>query len=150
MSTDNIIQHIVDGDVAAAKTATEALLYNKLQDALQLATEEITPDVYKDAVGVAGLVEQKKNKDENEDDEVDVRIKDTGKEDDGDGLDAVGAEDSDVDNDGDSDESDDYLNNRRKTVGKSIKKKKNGDDEDEDDLEEVSMPKMKKMKAGGY
>ena len=53
------------------------------------------------------------------------------KTDDGDGLDPVGAEDSDVDNDGDSDESDDYLNNRRKAVGKAIKKKKNGDDEDE-------------------
>tara|TARA_R110002096_G_scaffold235932_3_gene426274 strand:+ start:2283 stop:2867 length:585 start_codon:yes stop_codon:yes gene_type:complete len=65
------------------------------------------------------------------------KAKKTDDEDDGDGLDPVGAEDSDVDNDGDSDESDDYLNNRRKTVGKAIKKKKNGDDEDEE-LDESS------------
>ena len=35
-------------------------------------------------------------------------------------LDPVGGEDSDVDNDGDSDESDDYLANRRDTVTKAV------------------------------
>ena len=37
-------------------------------------------------------------------------------------MDPVGKEDDDVDNDGDSDETDDYLKNRRKAVGKAMKK----------------------------
>ena len=37
-------------------------------------------------------------------------------------MDPVGKEDDDVDNDGDSDETDDYLKNRREKVGKAIKK----------------------------
>ena len=36
-------------------------------------------------------------------------------------LDPVGQEDDDIDNDGDSDESDEYLKNRRKTIGKAMK-----------------------------
>jgi hypothetical protein len=36
-------------------------------------------------------------------------------------LDPVGKEDSDVDNDGDSDNSDDYLKNKRKAIGKNMK-----------------------------
>jgi hypothetical protein len=38
-------------------------------------------------------------------------------------LDPVGQEDADIDNDGDTDKSDKYLHNRRKTIGKAIKKK---------------------------
>ncbi len=38
----------------------------------------------------------------------------------GESLDAVGKEDSDVDNDGDSDDSDDYLVNKRLKIGKAI------------------------------
>jgi hypothetical protein len=37
-------------------------------------------------------------------------------------MDPVGKEDDDVDNDGDSDETDDYLKNRREKVSKAIKK----------------------------
>ena len=37
-------------------------------------------------------------------------------------MDPVWKEDDDVDNDGDSDETDDYLKNRREKVGKAIKK----------------------------
>ena len=50
-------------------------------------------------------------------------------------LDAIGKEDEDVDNDGDSDETDDYLKNRRKAVGKAVakKKKKAMSKEDEED-----------------
>jgi hypothetical protein len=40
----------------------------------------------------------------------------------GEGLDPVGSEDDDVDNDGDTDTSDDYLANRRKKIGKAMKK----------------------------
>lgn len=39
------------------------------------------------------------------------------------GLDAVGKEDSDVNNDGKVDGTDKYLMNRRKAIGKAIKKK---------------------------
>lgn len=38
----------------------------------------------------------------------------------GESLDRVGSEDSDIDNDGDSDESDDYLKNKRMKIGKAI------------------------------
>jgi len=37
-------------------------------------------------------------------------------------LDKVGSEDDDIDNDGDTDESDEYLKNRRKKVSSSMKK----------------------------
>ena len=37
-------------------------------------------------------------------------------------MDPVGKEDDDVDNDGDSDESDEYLKNRREKIAKSKKK----------------------------
>ena len=39
------------------------------------------------------------------------------------GLDPVGQEDADIDNDGDTDKTDKYLHNRRKAIGKAIKKK---------------------------
>ena len=37
-------------------------------------------------------------------------------------LDPVGQEDGDIDNDGDEDETDSYLANRRKAIGKAMKK----------------------------
>ena len=36
-------------------------------------------------------------------------------------LDPVGQEDGDIDNDGDEDETDSYLANRRKAIGKAMK-----------------------------
>ena len=133
MSIDSIIKHIVDEDIISAKKETEALLYSKLNDALEYHKTNIISDAYADAIGLASMSEKKKTDDEDD-------------EDDGDGLDPVGAEDGDIDNDGDSDDSDDYLNNRRKTVGKAIKKKKkNGDDEDED--EELDEAQVKSRAA---
>jgi len=41
-------------------------------------------------------------------------------------LDPVGKEDPDVDNDGDVDDSDSYLRNRRKVIGKEVKKEQKG------------------------
>jgi hypothetical protein len=54
-------------------------------------------------------------------------------------LDPVGQEDADIDNDGDTDKSDKYLHNRRKAVGKAIKKKsvKEGFSDWRGDLSEV-------------
>lgn len=40
------------------------------------------------------------------------------------GLDPVGDEDEDIDNDGDVDKTDKYLHNRRKAIGKAIRKKR--------------------------
>lgn len=53
------------------------------------------------------------------------------------GLDKPGEEDSDIDNDGDSDESDEYLKNRRKTIAKAMKKEDVELEEDnlDDDVE---------------
>lgn len=48
-------------------------------------------------------------------------------------LDPVGKEDGDIDNDGDEDDTDSYLANRRKAIGKAIKQKsmKEGKEEEE-------------------
>jgi hypothetical protein len=108
--SEELIAALVDENYLKTKEIVHDELYNKVGSAI----DEIREDAY-----VAVFDEAKK-------------AKKTDKEDDGEGMDPVGAGDSDVDNDGDSDESDDYLNNRRKTVGKAIKKKKNGDDEDEE------------------
>ena len=67
---------------------------------------------------------------------------DDSKEDDGEGLDDLGDEDSDVDNDGDSDESDEYLKNRRKKVTAEIQKEKTMKKEDTD-LEEDQLNEAK-------
>lgn len=47
-------------------------------------------------------------------------------------MDKVGKEDSDIDNDGDTDKSDKYLHNRRKAIGKALRK------EEVDQLDELS------------
>ena len=54
-------------------------------------------------------------------------------------LDPVGKEDADIDNDGDNDKTDKYLHNRRKVIGKAIKKKnvKEGFSDWRQDLSEV-------------
>jgi hypothetical protein len=54
-------------------------------------------------------------------------------------LDPVGQEDADIDNDGDVDKTDKYLHNRRKAIGKAIKKKsvKEGFSNWRQDLSEV-------------
>jgi len=102
MLTDRIVQLLADEKLTEAVEITNDLLYAKLSAVLEDKYDELRP----------GMFEGKK------------RIKDTGKEDDGEGMDRVGSEDGDVDNDGDSDKSDDYLKNRRKEIGKSINKKK--------------------------
>jgi len=63
-------------------------------------------------------------------------------------LDPVGKADGDIDNDGDEDESDEYLANRRKKIGKEISKDnvKEEDDSEEDDSEEDSDDDEKKSK----
>ena len=59
-------------------------------------------------------------------------------------LDPVGKEDDDIDNDGDSDESDEYLKNRRKVISKAIKKQDESvNDLKDDKLHEAKKPKIK-------
>ena len=64
----------------------------------------------------------------------------TKKDDDGEGMDPVGKEDGDIDNDGDKDSSDEYLANRRKAVGKAMKK------DDVKEGEESPYPSLDKKK----
>ena len=127
--TNDIIEDVLSGNLSDAKNKTESLLYSKTSELLNQATELVAGVVYEDAVGVASLVEKKKAKKKDDDDDNGKKYaKKTDKEDDGEGLDPVDAEDSDVDNDGDSDESDDYLKNRRKVRKKEIK----GEEEEEE------------------
>ena len=129
MSTNDIIQSVLTGNLSDAKNKTESLLYSKAAEILNESKEHVIGVVYEDSVGVASLVEKKKaKKKKKKGDDDEKYAKKTDKEDDGEGLDPVDAEDSDVDNDGDSDESDDYLKNRRKVRKKEIK-----DDEEEVD-----------------
>jgi len=124
MSTESIIQKLLDGNIAGAKINTENILYSKVNEIIANVTDEVNASVY-------GISEKKKKKNDDEDDEY---AKKTDKEDDGEGLDPVDAEDSDVDNDGDDDESDEYLKNRRK-----VRKKEIEDEEDEDVEEEKAL-----------
>tara|TARA_R110000744_G_scaffold53216_1_gene113725 strand:- start:505 stop:969 length:465 start_codon:yes stop_codon:yes gene_type:complete len=119
MSTDNIIQHLLDGNISSAKMETENIIYNKIQNELEAATQLVTSEVYGESIGIAGMIKKKML-------ELGLDNKDS---EDSEELDPVGQEDSDVNNDGKEDGSDEYLKNRRKTVGNAIKKKKNGDDD---------------------
>ena len=125
--SEELLTALINEDYLSTKEIVHEELYAKMGSAIDLLREDIYAIVFNEA----------------------KKAKKTDKEDDGEGMDPVGAEDSDVDNDGDSDESDDYLKNRRKAVGKAIKKKKNGEDEDEE-LDEAGMNiKMKKPKMMG-
>lgn len=73
--------------------------------------------------GIGSILEEIVNPKKKEDIE-EAYAKDTPKQDDGEGLDKPGEEDSDVDNDGDSDESDQYLKKRRSAVKKAVTKDK--------------------------
>ena len=140
MSTENIIQEVLSDNLSSAKKQTEELLYSKLNDAINAMKEDVVGSTYEDAIGIATLSEKrkaKKNGDDENGDKEQKYAKKTDKEDDGEGLDPVDAEDSDVDNDGDSDSSDDYLKNRRKTVKKAVK---NGDEEEDEVDEDYNDP----------
>ena len=115
---EELLTALIDENYIKTKEIVHEELYMKMGNAIDILREDVYALVFNEA----------------------KKAKKTDKEDDGEGMDPVGAEDSDVDNDGDSDESDDYLNNRRKSIGKSIKKKKNGDDEDEELDEDQTFP----------
>ena len=63
-------------------------------------------------------------------------------------LDPVGKEDDDVDNDGDTDSSDEYLKNRRKKIGKSMKKDDERDVKESEESPYPSLDKKKREKKG--
>ena len=52
-------------------------------------------------------------------------------------LDPVGQEDGDIDNDGDEDDTDSYLANRRKAIGKAIKQKSMKEGKEEEEKEDT-------------
>ena len=89
MDTTNIIENLLEGNIAAAKAETQSILLKKINESIESYKDEIVDGVY-------GLSEKKKV------------------------LDPVGQEDDDIDNDGDEDESDEYLNHRRKVRKKEI------------------------------
>ena len=105
MISNDIIKFLSRGDLIRAKEITEQLLFAKMVEVMENKYKEISPSVF----------EAKRAK---------VTDKDNDSEDDsGETLDPVGKGDSDIDNDGDSDESDDYLRNRRKVISKKVKDK---------------------------
>ena len=59
MSTDNIIQHLLDGNISSAKMETENIIYNKIQNELEAATKLVTSEVYGESIGIAGMIKQK-------------------------------------------------------------------------------------------
>ena len=61
MSTENIIHHIINDDIKSAKDETENILYSKIQNQIESLTRDITSKVYEDSIGIAGLLEKKKN-----------------------------------------------------------------------------------------
>lgn len=129
MSSQKIINHIIDTNLVEAKDEIQLLLYEKMSMHLSEKKKEVP-------VCETCKCKDKKKKD-------DEYAPDTDKEDDGEGLDNVGAEDSDVDNDGDSDESDSYLKSRRKLRGSIIQK------EDKEQLDEFIPLAMMAVKAIG-
>jgi len=48
MHTEDIIQHIIDGNIVDAKLMTEKIIYSKLQDMIDINTKEIVSRVYND------------------------------------------------------------------------------------------------------
>jgi len=95
MSSRKLFKDIIIGNLYEANDRIESLLLNKIGYALE---------------------EKKKV--------AKVTDKDNDSEDDsGDTLDPVGKGDADIDNDGDSDESDEYLRNRRKKISKAMKER---------------------------
>ena len=122
MISNDIIKFISQGNLIRAKEITEELLYAKMVEVMEEKYIEISPSVF----------EAKK-------------AKVTDKEDDGEGMDPVGKGDSDIDNDGDSDESDDYLKNRRKVISKKVKSE-NHDTKKSDKLRKQKDRKLEKSK----
>ena len=111
MITKDIIKLLENNELLKAKELTNLILLSKVEDVLEQSKREYALDLFS---------EGKKTK----------KAKVTDKDDDGEGMDPVGHGDDDIDNDGDSDKSDDYLKNRRKVIGKAIKK------------EEIEIPKV--------
>jgi hypothetical protein len=99
MYTQKIIENILSNDLKGAREITHTILSAKLTEKINDAYDEIAPTVFGEA----------------------KKAPVTDKDDDGEGMDPVGAEDDDIDNDGDSDSSDKYLKNRRKVVTKAVK-----------------------------
>ena len=97
--TEQIIKLVNEDKLSKAMELTETVLYSKISDIMSEKYEEVAPSLFGEA----------------------KKAKVTDKDDDGEGMDPVGHGDDDIDNDGDSDETDDYLKNRRKAIGKAIK-----------------------------
>ena len=65
-------------------------------------------------------------------------------------LDPVGKEDGDIDNDGDKDDTDSYLANRRKAIGKAIKQKSMKEEEEKEDTKKLDSRGLGVTRQSGF
>ena len=100
MIAKDIIKLLENNEIIKAKELTNLILLSKVENQLDSLVREYALDLFSEG----------------------KKSKVTDKDDDGEGMDPVGHGDADIDNDGDSDKSDKYLKNRRKVIGKAIKK----------------------------
>jgi len=121
MITTKLMNLIGKKKLAEAKELVNTILLGKVDVMLDEKRREYALDLFSEA----------------------KKSKVTDKDDDGEGMDPVGHGDDDIDNDGDSDSSDKYLKNRRKVIGKAIKK-------EDRDIPEVleAITKLAKHKFG--
>jgi hypothetical protein len=96
----NALNHLINGELELFKQSVNANLYSKVSDALAERKKELASDLFteEECSSCGEQIDEK--------------------------LDPVGKEDSDINNDGKVNNTDSYLNNRRKAIGKAIKGKK--------------------------
>jgi hypothetical protein len=96
----NEINHLINGELELFKQSVNANLYSKVSDALAERKKELASDLFteEECSSCGEQIDEK--------------------------LDPVGKEDSDINNDGKVNNTDSYLKNRRKAIGKAIKGKK--------------------------
>jgi hypothetical protein len=128
MLSQQVIEYLNNDDSVSARTLTNDILNAKMTELLADKYDEIAPTAF----GEAKKAPKTDKSNDSEDDS-------------GETLDPVGHGDSDIDNDGDSDDTDDYLKNRRKTVKKAISKEA-VDEEDVTENEIARQAKIRKLK----
>lgn len=126
---EQLMSAVKQGSPSDFTETIDSIMKSSCADALDTRKEEITHE----------MNEAKKDVKVSDIDMTD----DDDKEDDGEGLDPLGDEDTDVNNDGKSDETDAYLRNRRRTITKKVNKESDEKDVDDgDDYEDGDQQEM--------
>lgn len=94
------------------KTIEDDIIEDITEETLLSLDETLEADAESTEIAEAKVKEEEEEEDDKESEEDPME----------EALDAVGKEDEDVDNDGDSDETDEYLKNRRKKIAAAIEK----------------------------